>query len=70
MRRLASAKAAGGDQAFPGKGNSLSGSAPANPQPAGGGVLSGVWDFYQGLDPQIKILVWVLVAYVGLVKLA
>lgn len=57
---------------FPGQGKSLSGSAAAAPGPAGSndGIFSTVYGYYSGLDPQLKILVWVLVAYVGLMKLA
>jgi len=57
---------------FPGKGNRLGGEGPAgapppNVQPAAGGFkgfISSVADRYNGLDPQLKILCWVILLYV------
>jgi len=66
---------AGAEQTFPGRGNRLGGDGPAgtpppNVQPAGaaaGGFKDFTYrvvDMYHGLDPQLKILCWVVFLYV------
>lgn len=68
---------AAAEQSFPGRGNRLGGDGPAgapppNVQPTGadaGGFKGFIYrtaDMYHGLDPQLKILCWVLVLYVGI----
>jgi hypothetical protein len=61
-----------GTGTFPGQGNALNtSSSAATPRPEGSkGILSDIYAFYSGLDPQVKVLIWVLVAYFGFMKLA
>jgi len=77
LRNLAGSPGqADAEQTFPGKGNRLggdgsTGAPPSNVQPTGaaaGGfkdIIYRVADMYHGLDPQLKILCWVLFLYVA-----
>lgn len=76
LRNLAGSPGeAAAEQGFPGKGNRLGGDGPAgtpppNVQPTGAdaggfkGLIYRVADVYHGLDPQLKVLCWVLFLYV------
>ena len=65
------------EQGFPGKGNrlggdGLAGAPPPNVQPTGAdaggfkGLIYRVADVYHELDPQLKVLCWVLFLYVAI----
>ena len=78
LRNLAGSPGqAAAEPSFPGRGNRLGGDGPAgtpppNVQPTGGdagglkGFIYRVADMYHGLDPQLKVLCWVLFLYVAI----